>query len=51
MRGKVISNMICQMCYEEEAIQGDTICRNCKEIINQCDEEDLDSLIEQMEDN
>lgn len=41
--------MICQMCYEEEAIEGDTLCENCK-LTNIDDGDTLDDLIAKMGD-
>lgn len=40
--------MICQSCYEEEAIEGEKICQNCKDAEIDTDDRTLDELIELM---
>lgn len=41
--------MICQACFEEEAIEGESLCQNCKDAsLDDCTES-LDELIEEMD--
>lgn len=41
--------MICKMCYEEEALEGETLCQNCKNTNVDEDTRTLDELIEKMD--
>jgi len=42
--------MICQMCFEEEAIKGESLCQDCKNTNNDNEEMyTLEELIENMD--
>lgn len=47
-RGGIV-DMICQACFEEEAIEGESICQNCKDACLDDCMESMEELIEKIE--
>ena len=43
--------MICKWCFEEDAIEGESVCQNCKDAITEGDDdtETLEELLEKMD--